>query len=321
MTEPEVLAVQQLAEPVTDESVTRTWYRITQLSASAQPRRRRWIPLTAAAAVVLLAAASLTLIRVGPGRLWPVASSADAVWTLNELADRAAAGSAAPQLKPGQLIYVVHEGWAAGFGANGDMNTGVLAPQPRHIWYDPDGMVAVKITDDTKDMGVGAKPGVEPGTVKPPTGLLAPTLQWLAGLPTEPTQLLTMLRKEIGHNGRWTVDHQLWDALGEFYADCEILLTPQTRAAFLRAAAGMTGMSTRTVSIDGVQLVAVRHTDGTSGEEIFFDLGTGRAVGRGSLFLGKGVTIVRPEGAPALDPGVVYQATWTQSIVDSTQGS
>jgi hypothetical protein len=268
----------------------------------------------------LLAAASLTILRVGPGRIWPVASTPDAISVLNELADRAAVGPAAPQLKPGQLIYVDETGWAAGFGVNGDINTGVLGPQPRHIWYDPHGMVAVKITDGTKDMGVGAQPG-DQGTVIPPTGLHAPTPQWLAGLPSEPDKLLALLRKDVGHYDRLTVDHQVWDALAQLYSEADILLTPQTRAALLRAAARMTGLSARTVSIDGVQLVAIRHTDRGNGEEIFFDPGTGRAVGQGDVFLGKGVTIVRPDGAPALDPGVAYQATWTQSIVDSTVGS
>ena len=321
MTEPEVLAVQKLAEPATDESLTRTWYRITQLSAAPQRGRRRWIPVTAAAAVLLLAAASLTLVRVGPGTLWPVASTPDTVALLNQLADAAAAGPSAPTLKPGQYIYVASEGWAAGFGANGDSNTGVLAPQPRHTWYDPQGMVAVKITDGTKDFSEGGKGETEPSAKPPATGLLAPTPEWLAGLPDHPDKLLALLRKEVGHNDSWTVDHQLWDALGQLYAESEIVMPPQTRAALLRAAAGMTGLSARTVSIDGVQLVAIRHTDRDSGTEIFFDMGTGRAVGRGGVFLGDGVTIVRPPNAPPMEANVTYQATWTQTIVDSTDGS
>lgn len=318
MTEPELLAVQQLAPQPTDESLTRTWYRITQLSAvPPQRHRRRWIPITAAAAVLALAAASLTLVRVGPGLLWPTASTPDAVDALYAMADKAAAGPAAPQLVPGQLIYVQHEGWAARFGGNGDVNTGVLEPQPRRVWHDPQGMAAVKITDGTTDFHNGAKPETQPPAEQVPTGLRAPTPEWLAGLPTDPVELLSLLRTEVGQHDKWTVDHQLWDALGELYSEAEVLLTPQTRAALLRAAAGMTGLSARTVSIDGVQLLAIRHTDGDNGYEILFDPGTGRAVGRASVYLGDGVTIVRPEGAPALDPGVAYQATWTQSIVDS----
>ncbi len=318
MTEPDLVAVQQLAPPPSDESLTRTWYRITQLSARPPQRHRHWIPVTAAAAVLLLAAASLTILRVGPGRLWPVASTSDAVTTLYALADTAAAGPAAPTVHSGQFIYVQLDGWAAGFGANGEKSKGVLGPQPRHIWYDPDGMVAVKITDGTKDFGVGGKPGTEPGTVKPPTGLLAPTPQWLAALPTDPDQLLAVLRNQMGSKSSWTVDHELWDAMAQLYSEADVMMSPQTRSALLRAAARMTGLSVREVAPD---LVAIRQTDRDSGVEILFQPSTGRAVGRAEAFLGSGVTIERPADAPDFPANIVYQTTWTQSIVDSTAGS
>jgi hypothetical protein len=296
--------------------MTRTWYRITQLSAAPAVRpRRRWVPATAAAAVLLLAAATVTLLRVGPGTLWPVASTPDAVSALGTLADAAAAGPAAPELKPGQPIYVEHDGWAANFkpGDRGDFER-----QLRHIWLNPQGMLAVKITDGTRDLG-----GIdaEPKRPQPAPSLYHPTPQWLAELPTDPQKLLSLLRKETGRWDTWTVDHQLWDALAQLYSDAEILLTPQTRAALLRAAAGMTGLSVRQATVDGVDLVAIRHTDGNSGDEILFDPATGRSVGRASVFLGAGAFINHPADGPVFDPHVGYQSVWRQSIVDSTAGA
>ena len=104
--------------------------------------------------------------------------------------------------------------------------------------------------------------------------------------------------------------------MGQLYSSCEILLTPKQRATLLRAFTGLSGLSMRYVTIDGRQLIAIRQTDGDSGNEIIFDPLTGRAVGRGSSYDGDDLTVIQAPNGPTLDPGVMYQATWTQSIVD-----
>jgi hypothetical protein len=320
MTDPDLLAVRQLAPESTDESVTRSWYRITQLEAirSRPSRLGRLKPVLAAFAVVLLAFASVAVLKVGPGTLWPVASTTETINTLHALADAAEAGAPAPQLTEGQLIRVKTEGWAGGCG-----NTECqIQPQPREVWFNPQGMISVKVMAGSEvlfprtDDGAG-KPLTEDEQERVPApGLSAPTPQWLAGLPTDTGQLLRLLRRETADNESWTKDHQLWDAMGQLYASCEILLTPTQRATLLRAFTGLSGLSTRHVSIDGVQLIAIRQTDGDNGHEIIFDPQTGRAVGRGSSYSGDDLTIIPAPNGPTLDPDVLYQATWTQSIVD-----
>jgi hypothetical protein len=147
-------------------------------------------------------------------------------------------------------------------------------------------------------------------------GLRMPTPQWLASLPTDTGELLKLLRLETGDHEKWTVDHLLWDAMAQLYSSCELLLTPTIRAALLRSFTGLSGLSVRHVSIDGQQLVAIRQTDGKNGNEIIFDPQTGRAVGRGNSYSGDDLTVVQPPTGPTLDPGVLYQATWVQTIVD-----
>ncbi|GIH09832.1 hypothetical protein Rhe02_78990 [Rhizocola hellebori] len=321
MTDPDLLAVRQLAAEPTDESVTRSWYRITQLEAirSRPSRMRRLTPVIAALSVVLLAAASVTVVRVGPGTLWPVASTPETIDVLNALADTAEHGPAAPQLTEGQLIRVKSEGWAGGCG-----NTScTIEAQPREMWFDPQGMIVLKILAGTQNLMEGPKANAAEDIAQQrqqfqqqQAGLNMPTPQWLAGLPTDSGALLTLLREQTADNDSWTVDHQLWDAMGQLYSSSELLLPPAVRAALLRSFRGLSGLSVRHVTIDGAQLVAIRQTDGDSGNEIIFDPQTGRAVGRGSSYTGDDITIVQAPNGPVLDPGILYQATWEQSIVD-----
>jgi len=65
----------------------------------------------------------------------------------------------------------------------------------------------------------------------------------------------------------------------------------------------------------GRRLVAVRHTEQGNGDEILFDPATGQAVGRRTVTLDPDVTVTAPGDAPKLEPGVLYQATWTQKVV------
>ncbi len=313
MTDPDLLAVRQLAPEPTDQSVTRSWYRITQLEAirSRPSRLRRLTPVIAALSVVLLAAVSVTLVRVGPGNLWPVASTPETLDILHALADAAENGPAAPQLTEGQLIRVKTDGWAGGCSPT----SCTIEPQQREMWFDPQGMIVLKILSGTQNLMEGAK-ATSPDPIDRAwqPGLENPTPQWLASLPTN--NLLSLLRQQTADNDSWTVDHQLWDDLGQLYSSCEILLPPAVRAALLRSFTGLSGLSVRHVTIDDRQLVAIRQTDGDSGNEIIFDPQTGRAVGRGSSYTGSDLTIVQAANGPTLDPGVIYQATWEQSIVD-----
>jgi hypothetical protein len=296
-------AVRRLAAEPTDESVARTWYRITNLEAQRpQAKRLRLAPALAGLAVVALIAASLVIYRTGEGTLFPIASKPEAVELLNSMADLASTETASTVAK-GQSVRTEIRGIA---GVCGPAECR-LEEQNRIDTYDPFAGTAERVN-------AFLNPGIRIGEVPPP-GIARPTLDWLASLPSDPHKLLRELREAVGHNDSWTVDHQLWDAMGQLYMYCEKALTPAQRATLLRALAGTTGLSVRHLVIDGVALVAIRQSDKSSGAEIIFDPATGHAVGRASVFLDDSVTIRQMPGGPRLEKGVTYQATWKQTFI------
>jgi len=293
-------AVRRLAAEPTDESVARTWYRITKLEATRAPRKKRLVPAVAGLAVLAVVATSLVVYRTGQGVLFPVASAPEAVALLNSMADLAEAGP--PILATqGLLVHTKSHGQAGVCSPTSCQ----LEPQDRDQLYDPHQGQMVKMREGEHDL-LAWLPGE--------AGVLRPTFAWLTSLPIDRQMLLASLRKSVGEHDSWTVDHQLWDAMGQLYAYCEITLSPPKRAHLLRALAGVTGLSVRDLVVDGVPLVAIRQTDKDSGAEIIFDPATGHAVGRASVFLGDSLTIIPMPGGPQLDKGVMYQVTWRQTI-------
>lgn len=342
------------ADP-SDESVSRTWYLLNARQTAARGRApRRWARLLvpAAAGLVVVAAVAVgavTLGGFGSGQFaapnidlikasyqpLPTARGVDprlsrttpeAVAALEELARTAEGGAteggAAVTLEPGRLIHVRTDGWAA--SVRGEPPVGDVKFQPREEWLDPAGMLALKLLDGERDMFAGPRSdhGAELERLR---GLLAeqgpsvefPTPQWLAQLPTDPAQLLARLRADIGDNDSWSRDHLLWDAVGNFYQSCDILLNPRLRAALLRSFQGMDGLTAGEVMVDDLRLIAIRHSDGDSATEILFDPVTAWAVGRRSLSLRGELPLRPPPSGPRFDPLPQYHATWTQNIVGS----
>ncbi|GAA4448703.1 hypothetical protein GCM10023170_032010 [Phytohabitans houttuyneae] len=333
-----------LPEP-TDESVSRTWHRITAQRKPARARTpsRILVPAMAAALVAGLVVGGAALFRPDGGggdleagspsdektaepNLTP--ASPQTVAVLHALAEAAKHGPAAAKVRPGQLIFVYHDGWAASFQANAggakgegaagaappeaNLESGTIERQIREMWFDPQGMVPRSITDGSKELGTGGDRGqVEPTDL----GLRAPTPEWIAGLPTDPEQLRGKLRELAGEGGAWSTDHSLWNALQDFYFTSDLLMTPELRAALLLSFTGLRGITSSETTIDGRRLVAVRHTERGVGDEILFDPATGSAVGRRSVTLDADLKIVSGPGVPKLDPDVTYQATWTQKVV------
>lgn len=258
-------------------------------------------------------------------------ASPQAIAALNALAEKAA--QTQPVTIPaGKLIFVRHDGAVRatniGLGGGATANDGTVAGtakptaadnsgakgkpngqvEIREIWLDPQGAIALKITDGVTDFTKGPKANNEAQVAERRQQLAAngPSLtlstpQWLAALPTDPAALLAVLREQCAQEGAaWSVDHRVWNTMNELYATSELALTPQIRAALLRAFTGLHGLTTTQVTVNGQRLVAIRHTEKSSGDEIYFDAATGRAVGRGSVY----------------DGNANYQATWVQSIVD-----
>jgi hypothetical protein len=331
----DIIAVRDLPpgrpEP-TDESVSRTWHRI---SAVRRPARTRTLPRILAPTVAATLVAGLVLggalvLRPGSELLDFGAPSDDktsepnlapappeTVDALKALADAAARGPAAVEVRPGRYIFVRHDGWAASLPAVNDENgaqEGTIERQIRELWFDPAGMIMVSGTDGKADLG--ADPGAARAAFKERgAGLMYPTREWLAALPTDPERLRGRLRDLTGDGGAWSTDHALWSSLQEFYLSTDLLLAPELRAALLRSFTGLRGLTSSEVTVDGRRLVAVRHTERDNGDEILFDPATGAAVGRRSVMLSLDVTVSAPPEAPELEPGVTYQATWTQKVV------
>jgi hypothetical protein len=174
------------------------------------------------------------------------------------------------------------------------------------------------IVQDGRDLlreGERADPSVDDPVT---AGIHYPTLGWVAGLPAHAGDLLAALRIAVGDNDSWTVDHQVWNAMGQVYHDFEAALTPQQRANLLRALAGMSGLTTRFVTIEDQNLVAFRFTEGDDAQEIYFDPYTGRAVGRASFLFHPNMTIEYPAGE-TFEPGCAYRSIWISSIVDRSE--
>ncbi|MBB5871199.1 hypothetical protein F4553_004578 [Allocatelliglobosispora scoriae] len=338
MNDPDIHAVRAIpptmAEP-TDESVSRTWHKLTRLTAAERSTRRPlpWaVPVTAAVVVAALTIGGVTLLRPSggqdagttvvlpsPGATKEIEPNTDpaspeTVTALNALAT-AAGGGTAVTINAGQLVFVRTDGTANSTSGQAETGGAVASPavvtteaEVREIWFDPQGAIPLKITDGVNDLNAGPKSNFaaeiaqardDLATQGP--SLIRPTPQWLAALPTDPTALLAQLRAESQQEGAaWSVDHRLWDTMANLYSGSEIALTPAVRAALLQALSGLHGLTTSTVTVNGHSLVAIRHTEKLSGDEILFDPASGKAVGRRTLYNNQ----------------VEYESTWVQSIVN-----
>jgi hypothetical protein len=319
--EPDVVAVRSLAAEPTGESVTRSWYRITQLSARPEVSRRRFlIPVAAGVAMAMLGGgAALVFGRGDDGGQYLAGTPVKVVTALDTLAE-AAALTEPVTIADGKLLYTEIRGYAAHF--SGRDGAGEMEPQPREMWFEPNGAIVVKLTTDGTDMLSGPKSNHQAEMDEARAILAAegpsirrPTLAWLASLPADPSALLAELRRSTGTHDTWSVDQQLWDAMAGLYSSHEIAMSPQLRVALLRSFKGIDGLAAREITLDGRSLIAIRFTEAEHGDEILFDPQTGRAVGRSSLYFGD-MTLVQPATGQVADPNVTYVATWTQKIVD-----
>jgi hypothetical protein len=327
-TDPDIVAVRELPPGVpdpSDESVSRTWRLMTaRRVAPARTWQRLLVPVTAAAMVVGLAVGATVVFR--PGGLsfgaggGPsdektsepnlAAASPQAVAALKAMAEVAAGvPTTVPPIATGQYVLVHHDGWVAVVSESSRFAK--VEKQDRDYWFDPRGGLIRAASFD------GAPPRVENEDV--PRGqtvgsIIHPTPEWLAGLPTDPVKLLAELRGAMDKDAPWSIDHQVWSAMQDLYLRCDLLLSTEVRVALLRAFTSLRGITSSEVSIDKRRLVAIRHTERGSGDEILFDPTTGRAVGRRSVNV-EGTLRLDPASPVKLDPGVGYQAIWTQKVV------
>lgn len=167
---------------------------------------------------------------------------------------------------------------------------------------------------DGREVGAGPAGAKNPsaGPTAGAPSLRWPTPQWLAGLPRQPQQLLSLLRAQSIPSGPG-VDDSAWDQLATgFLRSCDPLLAGDVRTTLLRALRLMPGLSAHRVTIDGRLLLAIRRAIGKDGEEILFDPATGRAAGMRDVRLGPSDQLVQTGAVGA-------QELWTWTVVDSTQ--
>lgn len=329
MSDPDIVAVRRLPPAmadVPDDSVGRTWQRMVDARRERAPRPvvRRWlIPAAAALAIGGLVLGATLWLRGGTGSQFQPSESATAVDTSQALAQLiAASAQAGPAQVPtaDQVVHVRVDGWAAALDNSGG---GQMEQQIRESWLDPQGLIALQITDGSTSFMDGPK-GDKEGNIAQGRAALATegpnfyhaTPSWLAGLPTEPAALHALLQQTVQDN-RWSPSHNIWNMMSTFYTYGDLLLSPANRAALFGAYANL-GLHAETLVIGGETFIGLVHVENGSGDEVLFDPATGKAVGVRTLFTGD-LTLTTAPGQPQIDDGIVYQAFFEQELVWKTQ--
>ncbi|GAA1159312.1 hypothetical protein GCM10009654_14340 [Streptomyces hebeiensis] len=235
-----------------------------------------------------------------------------------QLLDRislSAAEGGHPEVEPGQYIYIASK-TADTYVKTVDDKSTLVSEKPylRQTWMSADGTEGWLI-DPTSERPEGetlSGPDEQGNAPKP--GINHPTYDFLAGLTTDPDELLTLIYKETKGQGN-SPDQQAFstigDLLGESYPPAELY------AALFKAAAKIPGviMVDDAVDASGRHGVAVARVDSASGsrEEWIFDKKT-------HAFLGE--RVVQVKGASGDDglikPGTVtfVSAIVTRAVVD-----
>jgi hypothetical protein len=311
-TDVDITAIRDLppggVEP-SDASVARTWHAVNRgTSGPAPSRSRRWVLTTAAAAGVVVATGSATvLLRRDPG-IEPAALPSVPVWMPVEAAVAemvaAAARTVATALPADRFLYVAATGVAASIRSD---DTATLERVEHEQWMKPYGLITARIDVDGRRVG----PDDDEETralarlaVNGPS-LLDPTAEFLADLARH--------QFRPGHGASWFVD------LTELFHRADPLLTPETRTAIYRGLGrDPLHISAGAVDAGGRRLIVFRHTDLDTTHDILFDPLTGHAAGRRSGKLGAPLDYRAGGGVdPTLvEPGVLSQELWRWAVVD-----
>jgi hypothetical protein len=120
-------------------------------------------------------------------------------------------------------------------------------------------------------------------------GVHRPTYAWLAALPTDPDELLALLRGEVRPVEGESVDHAVFGTIGDLLA--QTLVPPRTAAALYRVAARLPGVTVTRDTVDaaGRHGVGITLDDGVSAtrNEWIFDRTTLAFLGSRSYFTGR----------------------------------
>lgn len=110
-----------------------------------------------------------------------------------------------------------------------------------------------------------------------PPGLRHPTPEYLAGLPTDPAQLLALLRRTAKAEGntKWSTDKIVFQIVGDLFAQADPILPAALRAGLYRALALIPGIQRIAGQTDfgGRRGVAVGFAEGGQRQDILLDPG------------------------------------------------
>lgn len=213
-----------------------------------------------------------------------------AVTLLEQLATSAGTGPAPLIVPAGQLLYVrqsagqsyTHELWLEVNGGIGlmirrtDNGQQIVVPDPRN----PKDNHATEVEEQRQRL---AKDG---------PSLWQPTPEFLAGLPTDPASLRSLIATTAAQGGgSWSPDYAIVDFLRNFLYNTDPLITPQVRAALYRMLAELPsiGSTGELIDIDGRKVYAIAQSERGQRQELLIDAQTGRIVGsRSSVGSGSG---------------------------------
>jgi hypothetical protein len=316
---------QELGQP-SPEALRRVRDLVTQAGTAPAPaqRSRPWVrwgaPVAVTVVVLGLVLGTVALVspatldslvgalpligrtdsRDSPGRASEAEHNA-AVEALATLA-RTAEGTQPVTVRDGQVLYVRGRGeeWTPSY--------------THEMWLDVNGAIPLMIrrADGSDGFTVGGPdPTTEPSATPSPVpvnpknesmdgevararaelaqqgpSLNRPTPAYLTSLPTDPQQLLDLMKEQFGPwAGDWSVDHGVFDQTRNLLYNNEPLLTGPVRAAIYRALALLPGTgSSGPVTYHGQRYVTIWFTErGDRQGEFLFDPTTGRVAGEGPL--------------------------------------
>ena len=244
-------------------------------------------------------------------------------------------------LRQGQYIYRKTTELAVATYSFGDKNLNVYEEQRHEMWLDPrHGLQAVRIVQTTglnrrpvtpgdaalatrlgfdlnappstsdSDKPVKGGPGIPAPSAQPPS-LRYPTPEYLAGLPTDPAQLLVLLRQAAKAEGntKWSTDKIAFGIVGDLFGQCDPIIPAALRAGLYRAIALIPGIQRIEGQTDfgGRRGVAVGFAEGGQRQDILLDPATLHPIGN------RLVRVTAAEGIPA---GVQSWSTFSFAFVD-----
>lgn len=277
-------------------------------------RRRRWVPVLAAASAVLVVTVGAVLVLggaplpvglpFGAGPRWPEGTGTEsapdkpdqaehvsAVQLLEQLA-RTAEQQPGPLVVPsGKLLYVRSSSLPDGMAPT--LSTDYL----HEMWLEQPGCIPLMIRRQDGTSGFTMPDPTNPRDNWPAEldrtraqfaadgpSLRFPTPEFLAGLPTDPAQLYLVLGDLVQPSrGAWSTEHAIADQVRGLFNTAGPLIPPAQKAAIYRVLArlGSVAATGTPQTLAGRTVVGVAQLERGGRDQLLFDLTTGDLVGSG----------------------------------------